>query len=119
MPSSSALAVAPSFIFTKKGLMSVFVIMHALVSCARAGEDASKTPAANRAKTVDFMSSSLVTVSHPRSGDAPRSRCRNGHGPAGGPECAGIRKQHGFGAINIYINFTYLLTVGPAPAHSP
>ena len=36
MPSSAALASAPSFIFTKKGLVSVLVIRQA-VSAARAG----------------------------------------------------------------------------------
>ena len=57
MPSSSAFAVAPSFIFTKNGLMSVLVMMQALTgSCAAATPaDRASTDAASDKQSEDLM----------------------------------------------------------------
>src|SRR5690349_21279582 len=61
MPSSAALAAAPSFILTKKGLVSVFVIRQAETSAAWAGA-ANTTPSASAPRAAEtivfFMKSS-------------------------------------------------------------
>jgi hypothetical protein len=56
------LAVAPSFILTKKGLLSVLVIRQAPISAADAAEAKARSPAVAAAKTVVLRSLLCITL---------------------------------------------------------
>src|ERR1044072_3531767 len=77
MASSFALAVAPSFILTKKGLVSVLVIRHAEISAALA-LPAKATPSATAPRvaaiTDVFMSSSQGNKQWRRANPQPFKR---------------------------------------------
>ena len=63
MPSSDALASAPSFIFTKKGFVSVLVIRHTVVSACAAPANA--MPVSTVLKSSFFMVSSQYNKPEP------------------------------------------------------
>src|SRR5215217_5491601 len=94
MPSSAALASAPSFIFTKKGLVSVLVIRQAvIVSCAMVGT-------VRTAKHIAVLKRSFFIFSP--------SPCELGSSPA----CRRLlirRPYRGqFNPVRQYINLIYL-----------